>query len=62
VSCSIPVLGLARAATADGPITEFVLPTEGSWPQATTTDFDGTIWFAEHACQFGRLDVKAEGK
>ncbi len=33
----------ARAACEGSLITEFVLPTEGSWPQAITTGPDGNL-------------------
>jgi virginiamycin B lyase len=36
-----------RARAADGPVTEFVLPTEGSWPQAIIAGPDGNLWCVE---------------
>src|SRR3984957_8975410 len=40
-------LGLARASAADSSITEFVLPTEGHWPQGIAAGPDGNMWVTE---------------
>jgi virginiamycin B lyase len=37
----------ASAANTETPITEFVLPTEGAWPQAIITGPDGNLWCVE---------------
>jgi streptogramin lyase len=34
--------------TTAGAITEYLIPTAGSWPTAITTGADGNLWFTEH--------------
>jgi len=38
---------LTSRAEVTGPITEFVVPTEGAWPQAIVTGSDGNLWCVE---------------
>lgn len=46
-ACLCWSLAMAGNARADGPITEFVIPTEGHWPQGIVTGPDGNLWVTE---------------